>query len=102
VPACGYDSTLLIAGIPTSIMTGSVSSTTIVKLATYTADKSLAKTYTGTVTATLSDYPYSTISTAPHAISIVVIDPCTTTTIPAQAPPIPTIGQFAGFTKAVG
>ncbi len=49
-------------------MTGSVSSATIVDLTTYTADKSLADTYTVTVTATLSGYPYSTISTAPHAV----------------------------------
>ena len=83
-------------------MTGSVSSTTNVNLATYTAVKSLANTYTVTVTATLSGYPYSTISTAPHDVSILVIDPCTTTTIPAQAPSIPTNGQFAGLTKAVG
>ncbi len=83
-------------------MTGSVSSTTIVDLMTYTADKSLADTYTAFVTATLSGYPYTTISTAPHTVSIVVIDPCTTTTIPAQAPSIPTIGQFAGFTRAIG
>ena len=83
-------------------MTVSVSSTTTGKLATYTADKSLADTYTGTVTATLSDYPYTTISTAPLPVSIKVIDPCTTTSFPVQAAPIPTISQFAGFTKGVG
>jgi hypothetical protein len=92
VPACGYDSTVSITGIPNTITTASVSSTNIVNLATYTTDKSLAATYTVAVIATLSGYPYTAISTASFAVTLVLVDPCTTTSIPAQVPPIPTIG----------
>ncbi len=92
VPACGYDSTVSLTGIPNTIIAGSVSSTTIMKLKTYTSDKSLAATYTFTVVATLSGYPYTALSTAPFAVALVVFDPCTTNSIPAKTPPIPTIG----------
>jgi hypothetical protein len=92
VPACGYDSTVSITGIPNTVTTGSVSSTTIVSLATYTSDKSLAATYTVAVIATLSGYSYPTLSTALFDVALVVVDPCKTTSIPAQVPPIPTIG----------
>jgi hypothetical protein len=92
VPACGYDSTVSITGIPNTVTAGSVSSTNIVNLATYTTDKSLAATYTVAVIATLSGYPYTTISTPSFAVALVVVDPCTTTSIPAQATPIRTIG----------
>jgi hypothetical protein len=60
-----------------------VSSTSTVNLTTYTADKSLAATYNFLVTATLSGYPYPSISAAPFAVSLVVVDPCTKTAIPA-------------------
>ena len=91
VPDCGYDSTVSITGIPNTIMTGSVFKTSV-NLTIYTADKLLAATYPIAVTATLSGYPYATISTTPYAVALVVVDPCKTTTISPQTTPIPTVG----------
>jgi hypothetical protein len=53
-------------------MTGTVSTKTMVNLTTYTADNSLAATYNIAVTATLSGYPYATLSTAPKTVSLVI------------------------------
>ncbi len=64
MPACGYDSTVSIAGIPNTIMTGTVTTKNTVNLTTYTADKSHAATYVVAVIATLSGYPYAPLSTA--------------------------------------
>jgi hypothetical protein len=71
VPACGYDSTVSIAGIPNTIMTGTVTTLDTVNLAIYTTDKSLAKPYIVILTTTpiypviptsiLPVYSYSTI-----------------------------------------
>jgi hypothetical protein len=59
VPACGYDSTVSITGIPdpNTIMTGSVATKTTVILTTYTADTTKAGTYNFLVTSTLAGYP---------------------------------------------
>jgi hypothetical protein len=59
-------------------MTGTVSTKTMVSFTTYTADNSLAATYNIGVTATLSSYPYATLSTAPKTVSL-VIQPCAVT-----------------------
>jgi hypothetical protein len=72
VPACGYDSTVSITGIPNTLMTGSVTAKTTVNLATYTSNISLAGPYSFAVTGTLSGYPYPTLSTVAFPISIVI------------------------------
>ena len=72
-------------------MTGSVSSKTTVSLTIYTVDKSLAATYPVAVKATLSGYPYPTLSTAAYVVSLMVVDPCKNTIVTGQATPIPTI-----------
>jgi hypothetical protein len=64
LPACGYDSTVSIAGISNTIMTGTVTKKETVNLMTYTADNSHAAAYTVAITATLSGYPYAPLSTS--------------------------------------
>jgi hypothetical protein len=72
VPACGYDSTVSITGIPNTVMTGSVTAKTTVSLATYTANDSLVGIYNFAVTGTLSGYPYPALSTAAFPVNISV------------------------------
>ena len=72
LPACGYDSTVSIAGISNTIMTGTVTTKNTVNLTTYTADSSLAATYVVAVTATLSGYPYAPLSTPTLNLPLVV------------------------------
>jgi hypothetical protein len=71
-----------------------------VNLTTYTSNRLIAATYNVAVTATLSGYPYGTLSTAALNPTLNVVDPCTLTTI--SSPTIPPISQFVGFTKVAG
>ena len=74
-------------------MTGTVTTLDTVNLAIYTANKSLAAPYIVVVTGTpiypaiqtsiLSVYSYSTLPTSSRTVSLVVVDPCTRTTIAA-------------------
>ena len=101
VPACGYESTVSVSVVPNSVLTASVSSTNRVNLAIQEiSDNTLAGTYNFVVTATIPSYPYVTKPTATAPVTIVVVDPCTTSTIAAQT--IPKIATFVGFTKSVG
>ncbi len=89
VPACGYDSTVSITGIPNTLMTGTVTTKNTVNFTTYTSNRLLAATYNVAVTATLSGYPYAALSTAALNPTLNVVDPCTSTTIsPPTIPPI--------------
>ena len=53
-------------------MTGTVTTKNTVNLAIYTADKSKASTYNIVLAASLANYPYPTLQTAPFAVSLVV------------------------------
>jgi hypothetical protein len=75
-------------------MTATVTTLYTVNLSTHTDDKTLAGTYISSVTTTPvypaavplailpAGYTYPTTS-ASHPVSLVVVDPCTRTTIPA-------------------
>jgi hypothetical protein len=78
-------------------MTATVTTLNTVNLATYTADKVYKGSYTFTVTTTPkypavpvailpNGYTYPTTS-ASRDVSLVVVDPCTRTTIPAKTIP---------------
>ena len=52
------------------------------------------------MTATIPSYPYATKPTATASVTIIVVDPCTTSIILAQN--IQKIATFVGYTKSVG
>ena len=63
-------------------MTGTVTTKNTVNLAIFTTDNSKASTYNIVLAATLTDYPYPILQTAPYAVSLVVIS--STLLIPTQ------------------
>ena len=79
MPACGYDSLLSITGIPSALISGTVTTLDTVKLTTFTTNNALATTYNFSVKATITDYPFVTAPTSSNFAVSLVVNKCLVT-----------------------